>query len=218
VLVLVVDTATPAITAAVAEITQIDVQIRAERVTVDGKAHGERLAPQIDAVLAQAGAKARDLGAIVAGLGPGPFTGLRVGLMTAASIGDALRLPTYGVCSLDALGETVPGDVLVATDARRREVYWAVYSNGERVDGPHVAKPAEVTRGAATAAVGEGAMRYADQLGLPVPPEAPVYPPALALARLAARRVLEGAPGEHLAPLYLRRPDAVEPGTRKKVS
>lgn len=121
-LVLVVDTATPAITAAVAEVTPTDVIIRAERVTVDGKKHGELLAPQIDAALAESGVKPRELTAIVAGVGPGPFTGLRVGLMTAASIGEALDIPTYAVCSLDGLGATTSGTALVATDARRREV------------------------------------------------------------------------------------------------
>ena len=217
-LVLVVDTSTPAITAAVAEITAADVRIRAERVTVDGKAHGELLAPQIDAALAEAGAKPRDLTAIVAGVGPGPFTGLRVGLMTAASIGDALGIPTYGVCSLDGLGATTSGTALVATDARRREVYWAVYADGERVDGPHVDKPADVTQTVADHAVGEGARKYADQLGLAVSPNAPQYPQAQWLARLAASRIRDGAPGERLTPLYLRRPDAVEPGAPKRVS
>ncbi|NUT34456.1 MAG: tRNA (adenosine(37)-N6)-threonylcarbamoyltransferase complex dimerization subunit type 1 TsaB [Hamadaea sp.] len=217
-LVLVVDTATPAVTAAVAEITADGAHIRAERVTVDGKAHGELLAPQIDAVLAEAGAKPRDLTAIVAGLGPGPFTGLRVGLMTAASIGDALGLPTFGVCSLDALGATVRGTGLVATDARRKEVYWAVYTDGVRIDGPQVAKPADVGQTVADHALGEGARKYAEILGLPVAPDSPVFPPAVELARLAADRIRAGAPGERLTPLYLRRPDAVEPGAPKRVS
>lgn len=217
-LVLVVDTATPAVTAALAEIAADDVRIRSERVTVDGKAHGELLAPQIDAVLAEAGAKPRDLTAIVAGVGPGPFTGLRVGLMTATSIGDALGLPTFGVCSLDALGATTTGTALVATDARRKEVYWAVYADGARIDGPHVAKPADVAQTVADHAVGEGARKYADVLGLRVPADAPDFPPALELARLAAGRIRAGEPGERLTPLYLRRPDAVEPGAPKRVS
>jgi tRNA threonylcarbamoyl adenosine modification protein YeaZ len=218
VLVLVLDTATPAITAAVAEITPSDVLIRAERVTVDGKAHGELLAPQIDAALAEAGAKPRDLAAVVAGVGPGPFTGLRVGLMTAASIADALGIPTYAVCSLDGLGATTSGQALVATDARRREVYWAVYSDGQRVDGPHVGKPADIGQTVADHAVGEGARKYLDQLGLAVNPDSPVYPAAEWLARLAASRVRAGEPSERLTPLYLRRPDAVEPGAPKRVS
>ncbi|WP_027341751.1 tRNA (adenosine(37)-N6)-threonylcarbamoyltransferase complex dimerization subunit type 1 TsaB [Hamadaea tsunoensis] len=217
-LVLVVDTATPAITAALAEVTEEGTRVLAERVTVDGKAHGERLAPQIEAALTEAGVKPRDLAAIVAGTGPGPFTGLRVGLMTAAAMGNALGVPTYGVCSLDGLGAPLSGHALVATDARRKEVYWAVYADGVRVDGPHVDRPAEVSPGAATTAVGQGALVYADVLGLPVPPDEPIYPSAFELARLAAPRILSGEPGERLVPLYLRRPDAVEPGARKHVS
>src|SRR4051812_5044117 len=117
----------------------------AERRTVDPRAHGERLAPAIAATLAEAGACPADLAAIVAGTGPGPFTGLRVGLATAASMGQALGIPTYGVCSLDGLGRAAgPGRVLVATDARRREIYYATYVDGVREIGPEVAKPADV--------------------------------------------------------------------------
>lgn len=218
-LVLVLDTATPAVTAAVADIrSDGSVTICGEHSVVDGKAHGELLAPQIAAALGDAEASVHDLAAIVAGLGPGPFTGLRVGLVTAASMSDTLGLPAYGVCSLDALGAATSGDALVATDARRREVYWATYHNGSRVDGPNVAKPADVDPGPADHAVGEGALKYADQLGLAVAPEATAYPRAEWLARLAAERVLGKAPSERLTPLYLRRPDAVEPGVPKKVS
>jgi tRNA threonylcarbamoyl adenosine modification protein YeaZ len=219
VLVLVLDTATPAVTAAVAAVASDGtVTITGEHSVVDGKAHGELLAPQIAAALGEAGATVRDLNAIVAGLGPGPFTGLRVGLVTAASMSDTLGIPAYGVCSLDALGAATSGDALVATDARRREVYWATYRNGARLDGPSVAKPADVDAGDADHAVGEGALKYADQLGLAVAQEASAYPRAEWLARLAADRVLAGAPSEQLTPLYLRRPDAVAPGTPKKVS
>ncbi len=222
-LVLVVDSSTPAVTAALVEITPADLALRAERRTIDARAHGELLAPQIDAVLAEAGVRPADLGAIVAGLGPGPFTGLRVGLVTAATMGQTLGIPTYGVCSLDALGHAAIGaePVLVASDARRREIYWAVYhSRGERLAGPDVGAPAEVAKRAAalgiTVAVGEGAQRYADLLGLSVSVE-PAYPPAYALAELAAERIRAGAPGERLTPLYLRRPDAVAASGHKSV-
>jgi tRNA threonylcarbamoyl adenosine modification protein YeaZ len=223
VLVLVMDSSTPAITAAVAEVTGAAIHgetvIRAQRRTVDGRAHGELLAPQVAAVLAEAGARPRDLAAIVVGLGPGPFTGLRVGLVTAASMGQALGIATYGVCSLDALGLAAAaggaGPVLAATDARRREVYFATYADGVRLTGPDVAKPADVAATVtAERAVGEGARTYADILGLPVDDEL-IYPPAWALVALAAERVRDRAPGERLAPLYLRRPDAVEPPARK---
>lgn len=218
-LVLVVDSSTPAVTAALAEITDSGVAVIAERTTVDARAHGELLAPHVTDVLAEAGARPRELAAIVAGLGPGPYTGLRVGLVTAASMGQALAVPTYGVCSLDALGRAAgAGRVLAATDARRREVYWAGYADGTPVTEPAVDRPADLVDRlrelGLERAVGEGARLYADQLGLPVD-ERPGYPPAGALAELAAARVLARAAGDRLTPLYLRRPDAVEPGVRK---
>ncbi|MFI6127962.1 tRNA (adenosine(37)-N6)-threonylcarbamoyltransferase complex dimerization subunit type 1 TsaB [Micromonospora sp. NPDC051141] len=232
-LVLVVDSSTPAVTAALAEVSADGVVLRASRCTVDARAHGELLAPQVDAALADVGARPADLGAIVAGLGPGPFTGLRVGLVTAATMGQVLGVPTYGVCSLDGLGQpTAAGHpaashpaagelVLAASDARRREVYWAVYDGaGRRVAGPDVAAPTLVAERArdlaVTVAVGDGAQRYADVLGLPVRAE-PRYPDPLALARLAAGRIRAGAPGEALTPLYLRRPDAVAATGHKPV-
>jgi tRNA threonylcarbamoyl adenosine modification protein YeaZ len=200
---LVVDSSTPAVTAAVASLQPDQVVLCAVRTTVDAKAHGELLAPQVREVLSEAGIRPRDLAAVVAGVGPGPFTGLRVGLVTAAALGQTLAIPTYGVCSLDGLGFGQHGTVLVATDARRREVYWAVYRDGVRLTGPAVGKPDAVPLDA-DYAVGEGA----DRLNLPVRDE-PRYPSVLALATLAADRVLAGKPTEPLTPLYLRRPDAV---------
>lgn len=222
-LVLVVDSSTPAVTAALAEITADGVTLRAQRCTVDARAHGELLAPQIAAALAEVNARPADLGAIVAGLGPGPFTGLRVGLVTAATMGQALGIPTYGVCSLDAIAHpAVAGEpLLAASDARRREVYWAVYdATGTRIAGPRVDLPAVVAQQArelgATAMVGDGAHRYPELLGLPLRAE-PRYPSAAALAELAAERIRAAADGEQLTPLYLRRPDAVAATTRKSV-
>ena len=215
-LVLGLDTATPASTVAVAEVTGGGLRGLAERRTVDPRAHGELLAPQIHATLMEAGAGPADLAAIVAGVGPGPFTGLRVGLATAASMGQALGVPTYGVCSLDGLGLAAgPGRVLVATDARRREVYHATYLDGRRVTEPQVARPADVTV-EADRAVGEGALKYSEVLGLPID-EHVLYPPGVALISLAADRIRAQAPGDRLTPLYLRRPDAVESAGRKHV-
>lgn len=214
-LVVVVDSATPAITAALVEVGPDSVDLIAGRVSVDARAHGELLAPAVHEVLVEGGAGVRDLGAVVAGVGPGPFTGLRVGLVTAAALSDTLGIPAYGVCTLDGLGRVAgPGRVLVATDARRREVYWGLYQDGERVSGPAVNRPADVDVTGVEVAVGAGALTYAEVLGVPVRDE-PRYPSALALAQLAADRIRAGAPGEPLTPLYLRRPDAVEPGARK---
>ncbi|GAA3394716.1 tRNA (adenosine(37)-N6)-threonylcarbamoyltransferase complex dimerization subunit type 1 TsaB [Cryptosporangium minutisporangium] len=235
-LALLVDTATAAVTVGVAEFPapsgdagSSHVLVRAEHVVVDARRHGEALAPGIAVALGEAGITVGDLNAVVAGVGPGPFTGLRVGLVTAASLADALGIPAYPVCSLDAV---VPDPsvragrpLLVATDARRREVYWAVYdAAGTRVHGPDVAKPADLRArldagelGAVDdlLAVGSGAALYADALGLPV--AEPLYPSVAGLARLGADRVLAKAPAEPLTPMYLRRPDAVEPGAAKSV-
>jgi tRNA threonylcarbamoyl adenosine modification protein YeaZ len=224
VLVVVVDTSTPAVTAALARVDETGTEVLAQRVTVDARAHGELLAPQLQAVLASAGVSVRELGAIVAGVGPGPFTGLRVGLVTAAVIGQTRAIPTYGVCSLDAIGARTAqtrGRVLVATDARRKEIYWAVYEDGKPVTPPAVGRPQDVAEELvdehkAVAAAGEGAERYAEQLGLPVLAGLD-FPQPAALAALAADRILARAPGETLRPLYLRRPDAVEPGAPKQV-
>ncbi|MFF5230076.1 tRNA (adenosine(37)-N6)-threonylcarbamoyltransferase complex dimerization subunit type 1 TsaB [Dactylosporangium sp. NPDC000521] len=215
-LVMVVDSSTPAVTAALVRVDELAVAVVAERVTVDGKAHGELLAPQIQAVLAEGHAAPGDLAAVVAGTGPGPFTGLRAGMVTAAALAHALDVPVYGVCSLDGIGHPLPGRVLVATDARRKEIYWSVYHDGTRVTGPAVDKPAAVAAReglAVDGAAGDGAEKYADVLGLPVLPL--LHPSARALAELAADRVLSKAPSETLVPLYLRRPDAVAPGERK---
>jgi tRNA threonylcarbamoyl adenosine modification protein YeaZ len=215
VLVLVVDTSTPAVTAALVRVGGEGVELLDERRSVDARAHGELLAPAIDDLLA----KQAGIGAIVAGIGPGPFTGLRVGLVTAATMGHALAIPTYGVCSLDGIGALTRGVCLVATDARRREVYWAVYDNGIRIGEPSVDRPAELKDRlprAPDAAAGDGALLYAEALGLPVQPE-PRYPSPAALAGAAAERIVTGGPSEILTPLYLRRPDAVEPGARKRV-
>lgn len=215
-LVLALDTSTPASTAALVEVTAGGLKGIAERRTVDPRAHGERLAPEIVAVLAEAGVRPGDLAAIVAGTGPGPFTGLRVGLVTAASMAQALAIPAYGVCSLDGLGRAAgPGRVLVATDARRREVYFATYRDGARTGGPDVGKPADVS-GDFDRVVGEGGLKYGDLFGVPVE-EHLLYPPGAALVALAAERIREAAPSDPLTPLYLRRPDAVEPSGRKPV-
>jgi tRNA threonylcarbamoyladenosine biosynthesis protein TsaB len=220
--VLVIDTATPAVTTAVVAIADpAEVTPLAERSIVDERAHGELLAPAITAVLAESGLRTRDLAAVVAGVGPGPFTGLRVGLVTAATMASTLGIPAYGVCSLDAIGAAAGPTTLVATDARRREVYWALYRNGVALTAPAVESPAAVVEQLAAqevaAALGDGAHRYAALLPLPVLDE-PRYPSAVALARLAAARVLSRAPGEALTPLYLRRPDVAEPHAPKAVT
>ncbi|WP_104151016.1 tRNA (adenosine(37)-N6)-threonylcarbamoyltransferase complex dimerization subunit type 1 TsaB, partial [Mycobacterium intracellulare] len=133
-LVLALDTSTPAVTTGI--VRREDLCVLAQRVTVDARAHAERLTPNVLAALADAGLAMADLDAVVVGCGPGPFTGLRAGMATAAAYGHALGIPVHGVCSLDAIGVHTTGDALVVTDARRREVYWARYRDGVRTGGP----------------------------------------------------------------------------------
>ncbi|HEU5271754.1 MAG TPA: tRNA (adenosine(37)-N6)-threonylcarbamoyltransferase complex dimerization subunit type 1 TsaB [Jatrophihabitans sp.] len=216
-LALVVDTSSAAVTAGVVDCAEQ--RVLAERVTVHGRAHGELLAPAIRDCLDSAGRSPADLAAVVAGVGPGPFTGLRVGLVTAAALADALGLPCYPVCSLDALavGHAEADRLLVAGDARRKEIYWALYQAGQRLTDPAVGRPAELPAGLnPTAAVGAGARLYAQEFALPVLDGD--YPTVAGLAALARDRVLGRAAGQPLTPLYLRRPDAVAPGARKPVS
>ncbi len=228
-LVLAIDTASAATSIAVAEVDPDAVTVLARATNTDARAHGEVLTPLIRTGLAEAGITPAELGAIVAGLGPGPFTGLRVGLVTVAALGDALAVPTYGVCSLDAIalpalaGSAPAADpalaagsrLLVASDARRREVYWAGYTDGVRDGEPQVTRPADIDVSGYAAMAGAGARFYADVLGLPLLDQD--YPDAGALVVAAADRVRASATTERLVPLYLRRPDAVAASVRKSV-
>jgi tRNA threonylcarbamoyladenosine biosynthesis protein TsaB len=219
VLVLAVDTATPAVTAGVVELTADAVLLRAARVEHDARKHAELLMPAVQAVCGDAGTSLRGIDAVVVGTGPGPFTGLRVGMVTAAALGDALGVPVHGVCSLDAIAAEAAGEgpLLVVTDARRREVYWAAYDeSGARVDGPHVQAPAAVAERARELDAVAAAGGSAGLVGLPVRP--PESPSPTGLVAVAAPVLRAGTEPEPLVPLYLRRPDAVEPGTRKRVS
>jgi len=209
-LVLAIDTATPAVTAGVVA-DGSDGQVLAQRVTVDARAHAERITPNVLAALADAGVRMADLGAVVVGCGPGPFTGLRVGMATAAAYGHALGVPVHGVCSLDAIGGQTTGETLVVTDARRREVYWARYRDGVRIDGPAVNAPADVDPGAARAVA--GSPEHAALFGLPLCE--PSYPTAVGLIAAVTEWSDNPAP---LVPLYLRRPDAKTLAEREAAS
>jgi tRNA threonylcarbamoyladenosine biosynthesis protein TsaB len=234
VLVLGLDTSGAAVTAAVHDGTAV----RAERSEPGARGHAEHLAPLVEAVLADAGADRRDLTTVAVGVGPGPFTGLRVGLVTARVLGHALGIDVVGVCSLDALafeaamlGDT-GGGLLAVTDARRREVHWATYDaqrvdlgpgthtwRAVRLDGPHVG-PATAVDVAGRRVVGRGAVLYPEALPGGT---GPLDVAAGALATLAVRGLAAGAdPADRAVvvapePLYLRRPDAVAPGVRKRV-
>ncbi|CDO09880.1 tRNA (adenosine(37)-N6)-threonylcarbamoyltransferase complex dimerization subunit type 1 TsaB [Mycolicibacterium cosmeticum] len=199
-LVLAIDTATPAVTAGIVLVGD-EVTTLAERITVDARAHAECLTPNVLAALADSGRSMADLEAVVVGCGPGPFTGLRVGMATAAAYGHALGIPVFGVCSLDAIGRSTSGEVLVVTDARRREVYWARYRDGVRVVGPEVHAAADVPADGLDAVAGSPV--HAAVFGLPV--MGPEYPSSAELAAVVTDWTAEPEP---LIPLYLRRPDA----------
>ena len=306
-LLLALDSSTPRVTVALVDVgSDASVDLLAEHSDDAGNRHGELLAPAIDGVLAAAGAKPHDLGAVAAGLGPGPFTGLRVGIVTAASVADGLGVPAYGVCSLDALAAAHPGarrllavtdarrkqvywarydagvrvegpdvsapaDVaavaaeqvdrvagagaiqwadafaglaieasepfpqarfvaqlaaahdgtgrlLAVTDARRKQVYWASYDGGVRVDGPEISAPADLAAAQGDRLVGAGALQWADVFaGLAIDGSDPL-PQARFVAQLAASRAATRAPSEQLTPMYLRRPDAQPPGAPKPVT
>ncbi len=204
------DTATPHVTVALHDGTSVVARFESE----ESMRHGEMLAPGIERVLADAGVPVSSLTGIAVGVGPGPFTGLRVGLVTARTLAMTLEIPVHGVCSLDVLAAAAMDDGLeefvVATDARRKEVYRAAYAGGRRVHGPEVVKPQDAATEATV--VGRGGMLYPEHFPNTTGPE---HPEAGVLCDVVLRRRFEILDPE---PLYLRRPDAAEPGRPKRVS
>lgn len=223
-LLLACDTATAAVTAALHD----GRQVLAASSVISPQGHGELLAPAIRSVLREAGAAPGDVTAVVAGIGPGPFTGLRVGIVTASVFAHALGVPVHGVCSLDAIAHQVlrgrgleagPARIVVATDARRREVYWSVYDltpDGiEVVTSPAVARPADIAaQSAGLPVAGRAGQLYPQCFGEALPV---LDVDAGALADLAATRLAAGAELPGLQPLYFRRPDAVASTGAKSV-
>ena len=204
------DTATPHVTVALHDGESV---VATYESTVAMR-HGEMLAPGIQSVLSDAGVRAADLTAIAVGVGPGPYTGLRVGLVTARTLAFVREIPVHGVCSLDILAaEAVDAgleEFAVATDARRKEVYIASYAGGRRVDGPAVVKPVDASTEGTV--VGRGALLYPDAFPNAAGPE---HPSAAALCDVVVNQRFELLEPN---PLYLRRPDAMEPGKPKRVS
>lgn len=223
-LLLAFDTATPAVTVALHD----GHRTLAESTQVDARRHGELLMPAVDRVLGEAGVKLDAVTGIVVGAGPGPYTGLRVGLVTAAALADALEVPVHGLCTLDGIAYAAGqagqagitglqgGPFVVATDARRKEVYWARYDGPRaRVTDPAVDRPADIAdRVAGLAAVGAGAALYPEVFTDVRPPE---HQSAAALAALAAAKLEAGEDFLPPLPLYLRRPDAQVPAGYKAV-
>lgn len=214
-LLLALDTATPAVTVALHDGTDVV----ASSAQVDARRHGELLLPAVDRLLAVAGLRLDAVTGIVVGVGPGPYTGLRVGLMTADTFGLALGVPVYGLCTLDGLAyaSDLEGPFVVATDARRKEVYWARYADARtRLSGPAVDRPADIAdEVAGLPAVGAGALLYPDAFPNAHEPE---HVSAAALAGLAVERLAAGEELPAPRPLYLRRPDAQVPKNYKVVT
>jgi len=217
VLILAFDTATPAVTVALRDGSGTV----AHESSVDSRRHGELLTPSVERVLDKAGAVPADLTSIAVGTGPGPYTGLRVGLVTAQVLGTALGIRVDGICTLDVIAAearhyAAGREFIVATDARRREVYWARYSaDGRRLSGPEVGVPAVLPADYPIA--GEGPRLHAE-LAASGEMFGPRYPSAGQLAELAASAIAAGRPPSPASPLYLRRPDAREPGRPKRVT
>jgi universal bacterial protein YeaZ len=180
--------------------------VLASAAIADTRAHAEQLMPLVLQVLADAGRGITDLTEVVVGIGPGPFTGLRVGVAAGHTLAAALGLAVRGVCSLDIVATDwvrrgdAPEQFLIASDARRKEVYWARYDHtGRRLEGPQVSAPAELPD---LPLGGPGAhLVSADVAG----------PDAIDAGLMAAVSL----PDAGLEPLYLRRPDAEVP-TRVK--
>ena len=211
-LILAFDTAAPVVSVAVHD----GERVVGEATGAHAMAHGESLAPAMADALEQAGAAMVDVTDVAVGVGPGPFTGLRVGVVTALTLGSTGKT-THGVCSLDIVAAEVDwdGPFIVATDARRKEVYWALYDNahqgGHRIEGPAVDRPSDLAalhRGVPI--IGRGAALYADILDHE---PGPLDPSAAVLASGIAAGTFDELP---LQPLYLRRPDVAQPAAPKR--
>ncbi len=176
---------------------------------VDHGMQGELTAELISEVVTQSGLEIGEITDVVVGVGPGPFTGLRVGLVTAAVFAHAIDIPIHGVCSLDAIAYDYKKPCIVVTDARRKELYWARY-DGNRIGEPQVSKPEDLlAQFPESEFVGPGAQLYPDVISGKVS--------ELKAGSLAKLFASGSAQLVDVAPMYLRKPDAVEPTIRKSV-
>ena len=212
-LLLALDTSTPAGTVAVHDGNTV----RAEATTIDARRHTEVLMPLVVDVLRRVDVDRADLTEIAVGAGPGPFTGLRVGLSAARTMGFALGIPVRGVCSLDIIAHGVRQGrpFVVATDARRKEVYWAAYdADGSRITDPDVGTAAAIAddeRVGRRPAAGAGGRLYPEAFDGVLDPE---FPSAALLADAVVTGAIATIDPE---PLYLRRPDVTMSAGRKSV-
>lgn len=189
-----------------------------------GRRHAETLVPAVEFVCRQADVDLRDLGVIAVDVGPGLFTGMRVGIATAKALAMALRLPMIGISSLDLLAFPVRHTdrvVVPVVDARKGEVFWAMYRHVpggvQRVTEPTVGAVEDLVadlmaRSQETLCVGDGAERYRQDIldGYRCEITGPRFPSAAPLVELAHARALreEWVTPNEIAPIYLRQPDA----------
>lgn len=206
-----------------------DGQVLSARRSATDRRHAETLIPMVQDALAEAGRDVSDVDAVVVGTGPAPFTGLRAGLATAQAFAQARDIDVAGVCSLDALALAAgTGEVLVVSDARRRELYYARYQVDDQdvrpTHPPAVAAPEQIVAEHADLirsgqVHGPGLVVAADRLGLgPEAAHGPATDPVdpVNLARIAIRRRVTGG-DLSVTPRYLRRPDVHPGGARKRV-
>jgi tRNA threonylcarbamoyl adenosine modification protein YeaZ len=176
---------------------------------IDHGMQGELTAELISKVVADSGLKIEEITDVVVGVGPGPFTGLRVGLVTASVFAHAREISIHGICSLDAIAFDYAKPCVVVTDARRKELYWAPY-DGNRIGDPQVSKPEDLlAQFPTTDFVGPGAQLYPHVISGKVS--------ELKAGSLAKLFASGSAQLVDVSPMYLRKPDAVEPTSRKSV-
>jgi tRNA threonylcarbamoyladenosine biosynthesis protein TsaB len=191
-----------------------------------GKRHAENLTPAIEFVCRQARVELSEISCVAVDHGPGLFTGLRVGVASGKAVAQALRVPMIAVSSLDLLAfplRFTGRRIAAVIDARRSEVFWAFYravpGGVQRMSEPAVSTPDELAaellaRGGETLLVGDGAIRYAQQLGdiagVDIAGGDHAYPSARSLVQLAHARALreEWVRPNEVELLYLRKPDA----------
>jgi tRNA threonylcarbamoyladenosine biosynthesis protein TsaB len=209
------DTATPSTAVAVWAPGGPQLERRDDPAPGERPRHAEKLLPLVEEVLAEAGATWADVDTLAVGVGPGGFTGLRLGVSTARALAQGRGLPVIAISSLEALAEPLDAPIVAAIiDARRGEVFAAAWRGGARILGPAALNPAELALPPGAVAVGDGAVRFREELeraGASVPADgSPAHRlSALAVARLAQGR--EPADRDALLPDYRREPDAVPP-------
>jgi len=181
-------------------------RVLAEASEAGTRHHAEAIGTLLRQALSDAGIRPSDVAGVVAGMGPGPFTGLRVGIAAARAFAFGIGSPVHPVVSHDAIAWGHEQRVLVVTDARRREVAWSLYDTGLiRVEGPMLAD-----RGDGLDAI------VASHPGVPVLDPSEVS--AASLGLVAEFLLAAGRPLGPDQPLYLRPPDATVPGPLKTVS